>query len=246
MFFENIGNNLRIFMRKTVFFFICLLVNPALGIKNFVLISAPGSGKGTFSQYLCEKHGYVQICPGDIFRREIKAQTELGKRVQSVVDQGDYVDEDTIWKIVKDNLINAIDEKKVFVIDGFPHSKVSLVFLYEYFKEKDLLDDVIFLQFAVDDAVCIKRVLNRQVCMNCYKVYNSISAPSKEKNKCECGADLSLRKTDTESIIKKRLAHFHLNIEPLLKEAKEICAVLKIEGEWQLGDLETEFVKLVS
>lgn len=233
-------------LSKKIFFILCLLVNQALGIKNFVLISAPGSGKGTFSQYLCEKHGYVQICPGDIFRREIKARTELGKRVQSIVDRGDYVDEDTIWKIVKDNLTKAIHEKKGFVIDGFPHSKVSFDFLYTYFKEEELLGDVVFLQFAVDDDVCIKRVLSRQVCMSCSKVYNIISVPSKEKDTCECGAELSLRKTDTEPIIKKRLAHFHLNIEPVLKEAQEFCAVQKIEGERSLNDLKTEFVKLVS
>ena len=82
--------------------------------------------------------------------------------------------------------------------------------------------------------------------MNCSKVYNIISAPSKEKGKCECGAELSIRKTDTEPIIKKRLAHFHLNIEPILKEAQEFYAVRKIESECSLNDLKTEFVKLVS
>ncbi len=193
-----------------------LTVAPLFSVKNFVLISAPGSGKGTFSQYLIQKYNYIQICPGDLLRAEILAQTELGKKIQPIVEKGEYIDEEITCQIITKHLVMAIQQNKPFIIDGFPRTKASLEFLDNFFKQHNLVAQVSFVQLVVNDKTCIKRIAERQVCNQCFQVYNRKTAASKAIDKCDnCQAPLALRKADTNEIAKQRLKYFHTNIEPL-------------------------------
>ncbi|MCX5921894.1 MAG: nucleoside monophosphate kinase [Candidatus Dependentiae bacterium] len=123
-------------MKKIAVLFLCLVVHQSFGLKHFVLLSAPGSGKGTFSQYMVEKYGYIQICPGDMYRDEIKQQTELGKRIQAIVDRGDYVDEETTCALVGEKLSKALDNNNFFIIDGFPRNEFAFQFLYNFLQQR--------------------------------------------------------------------------------------------------------------
>ncbi len=223
-----------------------IAVNPLLGVKNFVLISAPGSGKGTFSQYLVEKHGYVQVCPGDIFRSEISAQTELGKKIEPVVERGDYVDEDIVCTLIADNLKQIIKENKYFIIDGFPRSEFSFQFLYQFFLDNNLINDVCFLQLVAHDNTCINRILGRQICTQCFKVYNIVSAQPKKLNVCDdCGIELTARKADTKEIAQKRLEFFHEHAESLMDCAAGLYETKKIVTECSVQELHTIYDNLL-
>lgn len=231
-------------MIKNRVFTIALLITaiPIFGVKNFVLISVPGSGKGTFSQYLIQRYGYIQVCPGDIFRSEIMAQTELGKKIEPIVEKGEYVDEDIVCQLIADNLSKIIEQNKPFIIDGFPRSEVSFQFLYKFFKDNNLMNNVCFLQFMVSDDECVNRILGRQVCMQCFKVYNSSSARPKKQNKCDdCGIELIVRKADTKDMAKNRLRYFHENVEPLMQSAVGLYETKKIITERPLQELYMEY-----
>lgn len=209
-------------MKSLLFFMFTLTTTIFSGSKHFVLISAPGSGKGTFSQYLVEKYKYVQICPGDIFRNEIKEQTDLGKKIQPIVEKGDYVDEDIVCNLVATGISNALDQKQPFIIDGFPRSALSFQFLSKFLEDRCLTQDVIFLQFTASDEACINRISSRCVCVQCFKVYNTFSFKPNITNKCDnCSINLVMRPADTKVIAQKRLQYFHENIEPLMGIAQK-------------------------
>jgi adenylate kinase len=237
-------------MKKMIFLltlFLGFLVEQSFCFKNFVLISAPGSGKGTFSQYLVEKYGYAQICPGDIFRNEIKEQTELGKEIQPIVDRGDYVDEAIVCELIADNLLKLIRQNKCFIVDGFPRSDVSFEFLYKFLSDNGVIKDTCFLQFSVDDQICIDRISERLVCTECFSVYNMSLVQPKEAGKCDkCGTELSFRKADTKDIAKKRLEYFHDNIEPLISRAKKVYSTKVINAEASLEELRSEYEKIIA
>lgn len=213
---------------------------------NFVLIAAPGSGKGTFCQYLVEKYDYTHICPGDIFRDEIRRQTELGKKIQTIVEAGEYVQEDIVCTLVADAIMSSIQQRKAFVVDGFPRSHYSLQSLHTFLQNNELAGTVRIVQCIANDALCTERVLTRQVCTLCFKVYNSNSAQPKNQGVCDvCGVALSRRAADTDAIIRKRLVYFHETIEPLLCDAEQLYKVVKIETEADLESLYLQYDNLI-
>ena len=146
---------------KNIFLACTLAATSLLAKNNFVLIAAPGTGKGTFSQHLVKTHGYVQICPGDIFRAEIEARTDLGKQIQPMVERGDYVDESIVCRLIGDRLSQALSVGKAFIIDGFPRSIVSLEFLQRLLEEKGVAISTLFVQFIAKDELCIDRIATR-------------------------------------------------------------------------------------
>lgn len=224
-------------MRSVALILLCCLSQHGFAYKNFILISAPGSGKGTFSQHLVKKYGYVQICPGDMLRDEVRSQTELGKRIKPIIENGDYVDEETVCRMVAEKLISVLEEGKNFIIDGFPRSRTAFYFLHGYLSEHKV-HDVCFLQILANDADCIKRIMGRQVCPNCFWVYNIFSAPSHKDNECDhCGAALDVRLADTKDLAEKRLRYFHANIEPLVEVAKKMYMYLIIDGGKSMDEL---------
>lgn len=214
--------------------------------KNFVLISAPGSGKGTFSQHMIEQHNFTQICPGDLFRSEIRNQTELGKLIQPVVERGDYVDEEIVCQVIAKYIEQATANNQPFIIDGFPRSVHSYNFLHNYLTQNNLVANTCFIQFNVADEVCVNRIGARQICPQCNHVYNVKTAQPKVENVCdECGASLGLRSADTVAIARKRLNYFHENVEPLLNLAKQSYDVITIQSNNELSSLLKKYDKLV-
>lgn len=217
-----------------------------LGMRHFVLISAPGSGKGTFSQYLVEKYQYRQICLGDIFRNEIRLQTELGKKIQPIVEGGGYVDEGITCTLVSDAIDSCLRDNIPFIIDGFPRSTFSFLFLYNTLRERNIVDNVCIVQFIASDELCQERISHRCVCTNCCKVYNAVFLQPQEDGLCDtCSTPLSLRMADTTAIVKDRLHYFHENTEKLIVLAQDMYQVIKINAEKNITDLHEEYDQMV-
>ncbi len=192
-----------------------------------------------------EKYGYKHICPGDIFRNKIRKQTTLGKKIQNIVEKGEYVDKKIVCNLISRKLKKILKQNKYFILDGFPRAKVSFEFLHKFFKEHNLTKDICFLQLLSDDKVCVKRILERLVCPTCFKVYNRGSAKSKHQKKCNnCETNLVTRKADTKKIAKKRLEYFHSVIEPLINLARNFYEVKIIKTECSLNKLKEKYEKL--
>ncbi|MEX0849347.1 MAG: nucleoside monophosphate kinase [Candidatus Dependentiae bacterium] len=214
--------------------------------KNLVLISMPGSGKGTFSHYLTQNYNYVSISPGDIFRSEINKQTEFGKKIQPIIEKGDYVDEKSVRKIITDNILNIHKQKKLFILEGFPHSVESYEFLHNFFQDNNLLDKVCFVELKASDQTCIDRILMRQVCKNCSHIYNSASLPPAKPEICDCcQGELWTRQSDTKEIVQKRLDYFHTQAEPIKQAVKKNYPIKTIDTECSLENLPKVYNKCI-
>lgn len=188
---------------------------------NIIMLGAPGTGKGTIAGILSEKLGIPQISTGDIFRKNIKEGTELGKLAESYISKGQLVPDEVTIKIVEDRL-NKPDAKNGVILDGFPRTIVQADRLKEILKAKgENIDITINLETPEDEI--IERIVNRRVCSNqeCKAVYNVVLHPPKVEGKCDkCGSDLITRKDDKVETIKSRLEQYFTSTSPLVEYYK--------------------------
>ena len=188
---------------------------------NIIMLGAPGTGKGTIAGILSEKLGIPQISTGDIFRKNIKEGTELGKLAESYISKGQLVPDEVTIKIVEDRL-NKPDAKNGVILDGFPRTIVQADRLKEILKAKgENIDITINLETPEDEI--IERIVNRRVCSNqeCKAVYNVVLHPPKVEGKCDkCGSDLITRKDDKVETVKSRLEQYFTSTSPLVEYYK--------------------------
>ena len=188
---------------------------------NIIMLGAPGTGKGTIAGILSEKLGIPQISTGDIFRKNIKEGTELGKLAESYISKGQLVPDEVTIKIVEDRL-NKPDAKNGVILDGFPRTIVQADRLKEILKAKgENVDITINLETPEDEI--IERIVNRRVCSNqeCKAVYNVVLHPPKVEGICDkCGSDLITRKDDKVETVKSRLEQYFTSTSPLVEYYK--------------------------
>ncbi len=200
---------------------------------KIILIGIQGSGKGTQASILSSKYGFKHINVGEIFRSNIKNNTEIGKKIKEYVNAGKLVPDDIVIQMVKQEL----DKYDNFVLDGFPRNLNQAQFLVDNVK----IDKVINL--LLPDEISKKRLLARRVCENCKADYNLIYKPPKKEGVCDiCGGKLIRRKDDTEEAIQQRLDAFHKETAPVIDFFKEKDLVLEIDANQSIEDIEREIV----
>ena len=175
-----------------------------------ILLGAPGAGKGTQAKVISETYHIPAISTGDMIRAAVREQTELGKRVQSLIEAGALVDDDTVVALVKER-VRAEDCKNGYILDGFPRTIPQA----EAYKASGLgLDKC--LEIAVDDDVIIRRMSGRRVCPKCGATFHIESLPSAKGDDCDkCGEKLIIRKDDRPETVLERLEVYHQQTEPL-------------------------------
>ncbi len=190
-----------------------------------VMLGPPGTGKGTISQYLKEKHNFNHISSGDLIRAEIKSGSDLGNEIKQIVSEGKLVNDDIVLKLVQ-NAVSGVDNSNI-VLDGFPRTSEQAGMLdnvlLEINKKLDLVIDL-----ESENNVIIKRLTMRRTCPECNKIYG-IDVPPKEDNKCDlCGVDLIQRADDKEEVVRDRLNTYRELTAPLIKyyEGKGILKVV--------------------
>lgn len=185
-------------------------------MKNVILIGAPGSGKGTQATRLVSDFGYKHLSTGDLLRAEIKSGSELGKRVKSVIDAGQLVDDKLVLELLKAN-VNLTQGKYIF--DGFPRNKAQAEML-----DKELLGNTDYkvVYFEIDLEVLIDRLCFRETCPQCGQIYNTKLMPPKISNTCDkCGkVGLTHRADDKEEVVRDRLGVFKGQTLPALEYYK--------------------------
>lgn len=171
---------------------------------RFILLGAPGAGKGTQSKRLVEKYGIPQISTGDILRAALKDETKLGLEAKSYMDKGELVPDTVVIAIIEERLRES-DCKKGFILDGFPRTVVQADALEATLKEMGLSIEHV-LNIQVDDAELIKRLSGRRTCKECGEGYHLEYSPSKKNNVCDkCSGELYQRDDDKEATISERL-----------------------------------------
>lgn len=191
-------------------------------MKNIIFVAAPAAGKGSYSEILKEKYGYVHISTGDMLRESISSGSELGMQVKNIIDNGNLVSDDIMIDLIK-NKITEI-KGKPFILDGFPRTLNQAISL------ESLIDNYIVIYLDVDEDLATKRMIGRRSC-SCGKSYNIYIDEFKPKveNTCDiCGKELIARADDNEEAFKIRFNTFVNNSKPIKEyyEGKDRLVVI--------------------
>lgn len=196
---------------------------------KLVILGPPGAGKGTLAPVITEITGCTHISTGDMFRKNIKNQTELGRRAEAYMNEGKLVPDSLTIDMVRDTLVNEQDYDN-FLLDGFPRTVEQAEALDAILAGSGKeLDAVICLDVA--DDVIIKRLSGRLVCTNCGAGFNSNTMPPQIEGICDnCGHELSVREDDQPETVAKRLKTYHDQTEPLLGYYQRQNKVVQLDG----------------
>jgi adenylate kinase len=183
---------------------------------RLVLIGPPGVGKGTQSALLESRLGVKTLSSGEIFRREIEAQTDLGRLAQRYIQHGELVPNGVTIEMMAKRLRDPDTRKHGFVLDGFPRTLRQAEALDETLFDLDLtLDKVVALD--VDEDVVIDRLSGRMGCTRCGEIYHAKTKPPKREGLCDkCNSPLFVRQDDQPETIRERLKVFQEQTQPVV------------------------------
>jgi len=178
---------------------------------RLILLGGPGAGKGTQATFITQRYGIPQISTGDMLRAAVKAGTELGLAAKKVMDRGELVSDDIIIGLVKER-IKAPDCVKGFLFDGFPRTIPQA----EAMKAAGVpIEHVV--DIYVSDATIVERMSGRRAHLASGRTYHiKFNPPKREGLDDVTGEPLVQRDDDKEETVKKRLAVYHQQTEPLI------------------------------
>jgi adenylate kinase len=211
---------------------------------RFILLGAPGAGKGTQAVMLGEKYNIPHISTGDIFRSNIKNGTELGKKAKEYINKGMLVPDEVTVGIVKDR-IGQEDCRKGFILDGFPRTIPQAEYLDKALEEMDVSLDAVVSIYVPDENI-INRMSGRRVCPSCGMSYHILYNPPRSPGKCECGEDVIQRQDDKEETVISRLKTYHDQTEPLIEYYKSKGKLITVIGQEKIDDTSKELINALS
>lgn len=211
---------------------------------KIIMLGAPGAGKGTQAKQIAEKYTIPHISTGDIFRANIKAETELGKKAKKYMDEGLLVPDELVMDLVVDRL-QQDDCEKGYVLDGFPRTIVQAEGL-----DKELAKLGQKMDYAIDvevpDENIVNRMSGRRACVGCGATYHiQYAAPAKEGICDKCGGELILRQDDAPETVKKRLGVYHDQTQPLIRYYDQEGILVKVDGTKDIEDVFADIVKVL-
>lgn len=189
---------------------------------NIILLGAPGAGKGTQATKISDAYGLPHISTGDIFRENIKKQTEIGLLAKSYIDKGQLVPDEVTCKIVEDRITKA-DCVGGYMLDGFPRT-IAQAEALDKITNIDLVINV-----DVDFSLLMDRLCGRRVCKDCGESYH-VSKLNGETKCSRCGGELYQRKDDNPETVQSRLDVYNAQTAPLIAYYNEKGLLFNVEG----------------
>ena len=203
---------------------------------KIIMLGAPGAGKGTQADMICAKYNIPHISTGDIFRANIKNNTELGQKAKSYMEQGLLVPDELVVDLVVDR-VKADDCKNGYVLDGFPRTIPQAEALENALKASGENVDYA-IDVEVPDENIIKRMSGRRACVTCGATYHVEFAPTKVEGVCDkCGAELIIRDDDKPETVKNRLAVYHEQTQPLIDFYADRNVLKEVDGTKKLEEV---------
>ncbi|MGO1369116.1 MAG: adenylate kinase [Senegalia sp. (in: firmicutes)] len=196
---------------------------------RLILLGPPGAGKGTQASGIINKYDIPHISTGDIFRKNIKEGTDLGKKAKEYMDKGLLVPDELVVDLVADRLTED-DTKKGFLLDGFPRTVAQANALDDELNKLGWsLDNVINIIVSKDDL--IERAVGRRICKDCGATYHIKFNPSTIPGKCDvCDGELYQRDDDTKETVAKRIEVYENQTSPLIEYYDDKNILLNIDG----------------
>ena len=198
---------------------------------KLILLGAPGAGKGTQAEIICEKLSIPTISTGNIIREAMKNGTEMGIKAKAAVEAGQLVSDDVVIGIIKERLAED-DCKNGFILDGFPRTIPQAEALDALGVDIDCVLDI-----DVKDEAIAARLGGRRVCPACGASYHlEYKKPAKEGICNQCGAELIQRKDDAPETVLERLAIYHEQTEPLKSYYSKTGKLKSVAGQEEVAD----------
>jgi adenylate kinase len=194
-----------------------------------VLLGPPGVGKGTQAEILSERSGLAHISSGDLFRENIKNQTELGKLAQTYMSKGELVPDDVTIAMIRDR-ISRPDCKQGAILDGFPRTPAQAEALEKMLSEFGGQVDAVPL-IAAAETVLKERLNDRWTCRAVGHIYNAKSNPPKAVGVCDIdGSELYQRDDDKAETVIHRIQVYLDQTSPLIDHFRELGKLVEIDG----------------
>lgn len=198
---------------------------------KLILLGAPGAGKGTQAELICERLSIPTISTGNMIREAMKNGTEMGAKAKAYVDAGNLVPDEVVIGIIQERLSEK-DCENGFILDGFPRTIPQAEAL-----DKMGIDIDTVLSIEVADEKIVKRMSGRRVCESCGASYHTeYKRPLKEGVCNACGGNLVRRKDDAPETVLDRLRVYHEQTEPLKGYYEKTGKLKTVEGQEELSD----------
>jgi len=208
---------------------------------NLILLGAPGSGKGTHSEFIEESLNIPQISTGNILREAVKNGTDSGLKAKSFMDAGGLVPDEIVIGILKDR-ITMDDCKSGYILDGFPRTVAQAQALEDM---GIIIDKVINIE--VLDEKIQARLSGRRVCESCGASYHIEFKPTKVDGVCDkCGGKAALRRDDAPETVIERLKTYHEQTAPLIEFYASKGKLYKVTGQEEVNDTKDLVMKAVN
>lgn len=207
---------------------------------KIILLGAPGSGKGTISEHIIEKHNFIHLSTGNLFRKRMDEKGMYWEELNSYMLKGKLVPDDLVNKIVKSELL-TYGPKQSYILDGYPRTIEQAEFLSTITD----IDCAIYLD--VQESVLEKRLTGRRICSQCKKIYNIYFSPPKNEGICDNdNALLNQRKDDDASVIKQRLDQYRESTMPLIDYYAKKNLLITILGNKSKESINEEIDNIIN
>lgn len=213
---------------------------------RFILLGAPGVGKGTQAAMLAEHYGLVSLSTGEMLRQAVDSSTELGTKVKSVIESGHLVDDYIVEQIVKERLVQK-DCSNGFIIDGFPRTVSQAVALDDILKRLHKDDIyVIFIDMTEDDLR--NRLRGRILCAQCKSVYNTLFFKAEEESICPSCASREFihRPDDDDDAVHRRFVAYREKTAPIVDFYSKHPGFIRVNGALSIEQVFRSIVDRIS
>ncbi|MDT0738420.1 adenylate kinase [Staphylococcus haemolyticus] len=211
---------------------------------NIILMGLPGAGKGTQASEIVKKFPIPHISTGDMFRKAIKDETDLGKEAKSYMDRGELVPDEVTVGIVKER-ISEDDAKKGFLLDGFPRTIDQAESLNDIMSELDRNIDAV-INIEVPEEELMNRLTGRRICEKCGTTYHLVFNPPKVDGICDIdGGKLYQREDDNPETVSNRLNVNVKQSKPILEYYNEKGVLKNIDGAKDIDDVTKDVIDIL-
>lgn len=211
---------------------------------NIILMGLPGAGKGTQASEIVKKFPIPHISTGDMFRKAIKDETDLGKEAKSYMDRGELVPDEVTVGIVKER-ISEDDAKKGFLLDGFPRTIDQAESLTQIMSELDREIDAV-INIEVPEEELMNRLTGRRICEKCGTTYHLVFNPPKVDGICDIdGGKLYQREDDNPETVSNRLSVNVKQSKPILEYYNNKGVLKNIDGSKDIDEVTNDVIDIL-
>ena len=207
---------------------------------NLILLGAPGAGKGTQAEILCDRLNIPTISTGNMIREALKSGTEMGLKAKEYAENGKLVPDEVVIGIV-DERLRMDDCANGFILDGFPRTIPQA----EALDRMGIIIDRV-VDINVPDEVITRRVSGRRACLDCGSTYHIETKKPQVEGICDrCGSTLVQRKDDLPETVLERLHVYHAQTEPLRDYYAAAGKLLVVDGQQGIQEIAEQTLELL-